>query len=55
MVEAQAGMRYYSEYEPCLTTFNSFYLCAFQPPRHVAVVLLVTPRHLGEILGVIQI
>jgi hypothetical protein len=55
MVEAQAGKRYYSEREPCLTALWSFHFISFhlisshfhhldgvrvQPPRRGAVVLL---------------
>jgi hypothetical protein len=71
MVEAQAGKRYYSEGEPCLTALCSFHLISFhfiisildgvrvQPPRRGAVVLssslLVTLRQTRRDTRAIQI
>lgn len=45
---------YYSESEPCLPALSSFYLCASCFPDSADTLpscFLVTPRHLGEILG----
>jgi hypothetical protein len=43
MVEAQAGKRYYSEREPCLTALWSFHFISFH--------FITTPSHLISIIS----